>query len=130
MKAIFNLIIILLFSSGCASLLIAGAGGAVAYTITNVAYKTVGYPINKVESAARTTLKDMAIRELEKKNIENGVQIIARASDLKIYINIEEITPKTTKISVDAQKLTVIKDKATAYAIIEGTEKILESKVR
>mgnify|MGYP001562070585 CR=1 FL=1 len=130
MKVILNLIIILLFSSGCASVLIAGVGGAVAYTITNVAYKTVGHPIKKVESAAHTTLKDMAIREVEKKNLENGVQIVAMASDLKIYINIEEITSKTTKISVDAQKWTVIKDKATAYAIIEGTEKILESKVR
>lgn len=128
MKKIFSLITLLFLSYGCTSLLIAGAGGAVAYTITNVAYKTVGYQFKKVESAAHTTLKDMAIRELEKKNIENGIKIVAKASDLKIYINIEEITPKTTKISVDAQKWSVVKDKATASAIIEGIERILSAK--
>ncbi len=51
--------------------------------------------------------------------------IIAETSDLDIYIDLEKITPKTTKMSVDAKKNIVMKDKATAVAIIEETEALL-----
>ena len=52
--------------------------------------------------------------------------IVAETSELDIYINLEKITPKTTKMSVDAEKNIVVKDKATAVAIIEETDTMLE----
>ena len=49
-------------------------------------------------------------------------------AELKIYIELERITHKSTKISVDAKKGAIVKDRATATEIIEQTERILEGR--
>lgn len=116
----------LLLLTGCTSLLVTGASGGVAYTITNVANKTVVSPIDQVEFANRLALMKMRIKYVERMETGNGVQIVAETSELDIYINLEKITPKTTKICVDAEKNIVMKDKATAVAIIEETEAMLK----
>lgn len=115
-------------SSGCASLLITGASGGVAYTITNVAYKTVCYPVDRVAMAMNMALKKMGIREVERKKDEGDVEIRAVADELTVYIGLERITAKTTKIAIDARKKILLKDKATALAIIDQAIKILEGK--
>jgi len=122
------LLCIAFLSSGCTSVLLTGASGGVAYTVTNVAYKTVTFPPEQVENAVRAALKKMGIKETGSKKIENGIEISAATAKLKISIDIERITDKTTKISVDAKKNVVLKDSATAAEIIEQTEKILEGK--
>jgi hypothetical protein len=66
--SLFSLWILL---SGCAIIAVSGAGGGVAYTITNVAYKTFVYPLEHVESATQKALRKMGIREIERK--KNGV---------------------------------------------------------
>jgi hypothetical protein len=121
-------IFLFLLLSGCTSVLVTGASGGVAYTMTNVAYKTVVSPIDQVEFANRLALMKMRITYVERMETGNGVQIVAETSELNIYINLEEITPKTTKIGVDAEKNIILKDKATAVAIIEETEAMLENK--
>lgn len=121
------LIALLVCSVGCASILLAGVSGGVAYTITNVAYKTVSFPLAATEVAMRNALRHMGIQETERRNVESGIEIDAAAADLTISISLERITPKTTKISVDARKSLVIKDKATATEIIEQTVAILQS---
>ena len=119
---------IALLSSGCASVLLTGASGGVAYTVTNVAYQTFTFPFEQVEGALHAALKKMGIKETGREKIENGVQVIAAAAELKIYIDIKKITPRTTQISVDAKKNVILKDRATATEIIEQTEKILEGR--
>ncbi len=115
----------LLLLPGCTSVLVTGASGGVAYTLTNVAYKTVVSPIDQVEYANRLALMKMKIKYLERRETGNGVQIVAETDELNIYIDLEKITAKTTKIGVDAEKNIVLKDKATAVAIIEETEAML-----
>ena len=117
----------LLLLSGCTSVLVTGASGGVAYTITNVAYKTIVSPIDQVEFANRLALMKMRMKYVERMETENKVNIVAETSELNIYINLEKITPKTTKISVNAEKNIVMKDMATAVAIIEETEAMLEN---
>jgi microsomal dipeptidase-like Zn-dependent dipeptidase len=56
---------------------------------------------------------------------KGGVRIVSETMDLKIYIDLNSITNRTTKISVDVRKNIVLKDKATATAIIDQTERIL-----
>ncbi len=112
--------------SGCASVIVAGASGSIAYTFTNVAYKTISAPIDQVEFANRLALIKMGIRYIESTEKENGIEIIAETSELKIHIDLEKITAKTTKMSVDARKTIVVKDKSTAAAIITETEAMLE----
>jgi len=70
----------------------------------------------------------MKIKYVERMETGSGVQIVAETSELNIYINLEQITSKTTKISVDAKKNIIVKDKATADSIIEATESMLGNK--
>jgi hypothetical protein len=120
-------IFLLLLLSGCTSVLITGASAGVAYTVTNVAYKTIVSPIDQIEVANRLALMKMRIKYVERIETGDGVMIVAETSELDIYINLEKITSKTTKICVDAEKNIVMKDKATAVAIIEETEAMLEN---
>ena len=115
----------LLLLSGCASVLIAGASGGVAYSVTNIAYKTIPCPIDQVDLANRLALIKMGIKYVEVIKTENRVRIFAETFELKIYIDINKITPKSTKISVDAKKNFLVKDKSTAEAIIDETEAML-----
>jgi len=118
----------LLLLSGCTSVLVSGAGGGVAYTLTNVAHKTIVSPINQVEFANRLALMKMRINYVERAETADGIEIVAETDELNIYIDLEEITPKTTKMTVDARKNIVLKDKATADAIIKETEAMIAKK--
>ena len=90
-----------------------------------MASKTLISPIDQVEYANRLALLKMKIRYIERRETENGVQIIAETNELNIYIDLKQITPKTTKIGVNAEKNIILKDRATAVAIIEQTEAML-----
>lgn len=124
------------FLSGCSSvalpiaipILVSGAGGGIAYTVTNVAYKTFSYPIGDVEAATHRALEKMRIEELERKGSGDGVRIRAKTKRLKIYIDLEVVTTRTTRIEVNAKKMGFLKDKATATEIITQTERFLEGK--
>src|SRR5512146_2210871 len=89
-------IFLLLLLSGCTSVLITGASAGVAYTFTNVAHKTIACPIDQVEFANRLALMKMKIKYVERVETGSGVRIVAETSELNIYINLEQITPKTT----------------------------------
>ena len=126
---VFLLLVFLILSVGCASILVAGAGGGIAYTVTNVAYKTVTYPQVEVVAAVHDALKKMEIRELwTEQTSDGGMKIAAETPDLTIYVYIDNITIKATKISVDARKNIIMKDVATATEIIQQTNRILVSK--
>jgi len=115
----------LLLLSGCAGILIAGASGGVAYSFTNIAYKTIPCPIDQVEFANRLALMKMGIKYVEVIKTENRASIFAETSELNIYIDLNKITPKSTKMRVDAKKNFLVKDKSTAEAIINETEAML-----
>ncbi|MGO9378522.1 MAG: DUF3568 family protein [Dissulfurispiraceae bacterium] len=125
---LFLLLIFLILSGGCTSILVAGAGGGIAYTVTNVAYKTVSYPLVEVDSAVRVALKKMGIREVLREQTGESIKITAETPDLTIYVSIDMITPKASRISVDARKNFIMKDVATAAEIIEQTDRVLENK--
>ncbi len=123
----------LIFLTGCqllplaaSPIVVSGASGGVAYSLTNIAYKTVSFPGDKVESSLRGALKKMGIKEVGRKSSDGVVTINAKTAKLNIEIELERITPKTTRIKVDAREGLFIKDKATATEIIIQTEKGLE----
>ena len=124
-KTLYFAYVCLLLLSGCASVLIAGASGGVAYSVTNIAYKTIPCPIDQVEFANRLALIKMGMKYVEVIKTENRAKIFAETSELEIYIDLNKITPKSTKISVDAKKNFLVKDKSTAEAIINETEAML-----
>jgi archaellin len=123
---LYVLLTCMMISAGCASILLTGAGGGIGYTLTNIAYKTVGYPLDEVTSAIRVALISLDISEKSIRKTSKEVEITAETSALNIDIDLELITDRTTKITVDARKSFIFKDKATATAIIEETELILK----
>ncbi len=94
--------------------------------MTNVAYKTVSFPIATVEASLKRALKKMGIGGGERKSTDGVVTIKTKTEKLVIEITLEKVTPKTTRIKVDAREGLVLKDKATATEIISQTEKSLE----
>ncbi len=131
---LYVLLYLILAFSGCSlgglavPAAVSGSAAGVNYTITNIAYKTISYPIADIDAALDKTLKKMDIKETGH-NVEEGkVSITAVAGSLDIYIDLEKITKTETSMKVNAKKGVFLKDKATAAEIIVQTEKSLEVK--
>ena len=125
---------LILAHSGCGLLGFAGAtavsssAAGVNYSITNVAYKTVSYPVADVEAALNKALIRMDINKKERTVVEDKISVLVVTANLDIYIDLEKVTPTVTSIEVNAKKGFFLKDKATAAEIIVQTEKNLEVK--
>ncbi|HMK56704.1 MAG TPA: DUF3568 family protein [Dissulfurispiraceae bacterium] len=124
-KKVCLILTCMMMLTGCEAVLLTGASGGIGYTYTNIAYKTTGYPLDQVTSATRVALISMDMNEKAIQETSREVEITAETSDLRIHIDLQWITDRTTKITVDARKNLILKDKATATAIIEETESIL-----
>jgi len=112
----------MLLLAGCASVVvpgtIAGAGGYYQYSTDNVAQNTLIGNVNQVAASAKRALKKLNMN-LQSVDTENSETVIrATTSELTISIDIEAITNTATKVSVNAVKDYVIKDKATAAEIL------------
>jgi hypothetical protein len=68
----YLLLSVLSCSAGCAPILLTGAGSGIEYTFTNIAYKTVNFPMAQVKSAIHITLKKMEMRELSTEMAKGG----------------------------------------------------------
>ncbi|MFH2218355.1 MAG: DUF3568 family protein [Pseudomonadota bacterium] len=111
--------------SGCAAIALTGVGVGASYTLSNVAYRSFSSPVDRVHPAAIAALKKMDIEVIDDSESEDGRTITAATKELDIVINLEEVTPQTTQVKVDARKRFILKDKATAAEIINQVGKIL-----
>lgn len=129
MKYLKLSLIVLFFAlfSGCAALAITGGGLGVGYTFSNIAYKTVNYPIDKVDKAILEASRKMDFKIIDNSETDEGRTIKAATGKLDIYIDLEKVTSTTTRITVNAKDGIIFKDKATATELINQTEKILGS---
>ena len=101
---------------------IAGAGGGISYTLTSIAYRTMTNPVEEVE---RATLKAAMMMSLRVDKVEHGeynVEITATTRAHDISITLERLTPTLTRLSVNARRGLLFKDKTTAFEIIYNTE--------
>jgi len=113
--------------AGCAgvALTAAGVGGGVAasHQMGGLAYRTFTAPLPRVRSAVLAALKKMAIKPEGTEKIELGERITARAGDRNIEIELEALTPNTTRMRAVARKDGgMVVDSATAVEIINQTE--------
>ena len=123
----------LIFLHGCAAvgltLFGVGAGVAtgtsVAYTLDGIAYRTFTAPLPQVESATRTALDRMGIKVEATATIDQGKAIKAVSNDRDIEIELEMVSPRTTRIRTVAKQGMFFKDRATATEIIIQTERAL-----
>jgi len=101
-----------------------GAAYGVQHTLTGISYRTFTVPLPQVRSAVMTAFHHMDITLGSKETIENGERLTAHASDREIEVELEAITPKTTRMRSTA-KNGLFRDAATATEIILQTERVL-----
>lgn len=116
--------------SGCAAVALtaAGVGGGVfaSHQMGGMAYRTFTEPLPKVRGASLTAFKRMAIKPDKTEKTELGETLLARAGDRSIEVELEALTPNTTRIKAVVRKDGgAIVDAATAIEIINQTEKAL-----
>jgi hypothetical protein len=116
--------------SGCAAVALTAVGvgmaTGVSHTLGGIVYKTFAAPQPKVRRSTVAALGRMQIKVVEAKQDGNKEVITARASDRNIEVEIESLTPNTTRVAVTAIKDGgIIRDAATATEIILQTEKLV-----
>lgn len=102
-----------------------GAATGVSHTLGGIVYKTFSEPLPKVKQAALTALKRMAITVESVQTTSEGEVIKAKAVNRAIEVQLESLTPKTTRMRVTADSDGLFKDSATATEIILQTERLL-----
>lgn len=123
----------LLLLNGCAAMGLTlfgvgagvGTGTAVAYTLDGTAYRTFTASLPKVEEATLTALNRMGITVENREKTEQGRLIQASGADRQLEVELEAVSPKTTRMRTVAKQGIFFKDRATATEIILQTEKIL-----
>ena len=121
-----------LFLFGCVPVaLTAGgiAGGAgVNHTMNGIAYKTFTTPMTGVRAATLKTLNRMEIKVTEDGKTDEGWKISGTAADRTIDIELEQLTPATTRMRVVTNKGDFFfKDGATSTEIILQTAQIVDN---
>ena len=102
-----------------------GAGAGVAHQMGGHASKTFSDSLPKVRRATVLALNRMAIKVDGTEKSKDGEIIKATAADRKIEIELESLTPRTTRISAVARRDAMTLDSATAVEIIVQTEKAM-----
>jgi hypothetical protein len=123
-------VVLFLALSGCAAVALTAVGvgmaTGVSHTLGGIVYKTFAAPQPKVRRSTVAALGRMQIRIVEAKHEGSTEVIKARAADRDIAVEIEALTPNTTRVSVTAIKDGgLIRDAATATEIILQTEKLV-----
>ena len=128
------LLIFLVGVAGCEplalTLLGAGAGTALRYTIDGVTYRTFTAPAVEVKNASLAALERMGIAFESFDRFEHGELIYARAENRAIEIEIEPISARATRMRIAAKNGSFFYDNATANEIVAQTERLLDSAAR
>jgi hypothetical protein len=116
--------------SGCVAVgltaLGVGMASGVSHTLSGMVYKTFTTPQAQVKRATYGALGRMQIRVVETKRKGSTETIVAKAGDRDIEVELEALTPNTTRMLVTAKKDGgLLRDGATATEVILQTEKIV-----
>jgi len=102
-----------------------GAAAGVTHTMGGITYRTFTAPLPKVKSATLTALNRMSINSVKASPAENGGEkLVATASGREIEIQLERLSPNTTRMRAVARE-GLFYDSATATEIVLQTEKAL-----
>jgi hypothetical protein len=125
------LIAVCLSLPGCAAvatgLVSVGAGFGVGHHLSGTTYRTFTEPLLRVENAARTALKRMAINVESSEKTKSGELLKASVGDRRIEVELEALTPNATRMrSVAIYRSGLVLDAATGQEIVAQTEKVLQ----
>jgi hypothetical protein len=115
---------------GCAAVALTALGvgmaTGVSHTLSGMVYKTFTTPQAQVERATYGALNRMQVKVTDAKRNGSNKTILAKAGDRQIEIELEALTPNTTRMAVTAKKDGgILRDGATATEVILQTEKIV-----
>lgn len=115
------ILIAILLLPGCmtvAPLVVSGVGSGATYSLFSTAYKTETFSLNTVYRACMQALRAMEIRAhtISRKGPE--ITVAALAGNHKVFLELETITPATTRVIIKVSKAFLFRDKATAEEII------------
>ncbi|HEY4997942.1 MAG TPA: DUF3568 family protein [Usitatibacter sp.] len=103
-----------------------GMATGVSHTLSGIVYKTFTAPEAQVKRAAIGALSRMQVKVVDTKRGKSMETIQAKAGDRDIEIELEALTPATTRMAVTAKKDGgILRDGATATEVILQTEKIV-----
>ena len=103
-----------------------GMATGVSHTLSGMVYKTFTTPQAQVKQATYGALNRMQIKVVSSKRDGTTDVIRAKASDRDIAIELEALTPNTTRMTVTAKKDGgILRDGATATEVILQTEKLV-----
>ena len=116
--------------SGCAAVgltaLGIGMSTGVSHTLSGIVYKTFAAPQATVKRATLGAFNRMQIKVLQSKRDKSTETILAKAGDRDIEVELEALTPNTTRMTVTAKKdAGLLRDGATATEVILQTEKLV-----
>ena len=120
-----------LVGQGCASLGLSDgpvntAASDVNFTLDGVAYRTFGAPVDSMRRATLTTFKrmDIALKTDDLKD-DGCREMVASTGDRTIFVELEKLTERTTRMRIIAKHGWVLRDRATAGDFIVQTERSL-----
>ena len=103
-----------------------GMSTGVSHTLSGMVYKTFTTPQANVKKATYTAFNRMQIRVVNAKKSGTTETIVAKAGDRDIEVELEALTPATTRMLVTAKKDNgILRDGATATEVILQTEKFV-----
>ena len=115
---------------GCAAVgltaLGVGMSTGVGHTLGGMVYKTFTASQGSVKKATHTALQKMQVKVVKSERKGSTETIIAKAGDRDIEVELEALTPNTTRMRVTAkQDGGILRDGATATEVILQTEKLV-----
>jgi hypothetical protein len=116
-------------STGCVEFLGAAGTGAAAtaeYVLSGSVAKTMCFEYGRTKRALLVALSRMEIAADTAIEVDGGEEILAKAKQMEIKVELKEITPCVTRISVRAGNGFLSWDRATAEEILAKTNKIAE----
>ena len=103
-----------------------GMATGVSHQLNGMVYKTFTTPQAQVRQATLGAFHRMQVKVLESKRSGSTLTITARAGDRQIEVELEALTPNTTRMMVTAKEDGgLLRDGATATEVILQTERIV-----
>ncbi|HYM04781.1 MAG TPA: DUF3568 family protein [Stellaceae bacterium] len=104
-----------------------GMGAGVEHELNGIVYKTFAASSNEMRLATLATLDRMDMPVSGDEKTDEGLKLTATASDRTITIELQSLTPHTTRMRVVANQGTIFfKDASTATEIITQTAQELQ----
>ena len=115
---------------GCAAVALTALGVGMAtgvgHTLGGMVYKTFTAPQAQVKRATYGALQRMQVKVVKAQRSGSTETILAKAGDRDIDIELEALTPATTRMKVTArQDGGILRDGATATEVILRSDKIV-----